>query len=129
MSNNDSVVSRSLPLESIPVLGLDATLKNALDKMTQFRLGIALFVNDSNQLHGILTDGDLRRLLLIHQSPLPALLVTPALEFGTKNPISIATNTTIADAVELMNERAIWDLPIVDENKKLIGLVHRHGLN
>jgi CBS domain-containing protein len=129
MSNNSTVESRALPLSKVPVIQVDASLKKALDKMTEHRLGIALIVDGENKLAGVLTDGDLRRLLLGHQSPLPELLVTPAINFGTRGPIVIESSASIIEAAKVMSEKEIWDLPVTDEAGKLIGLVHRHNLN
>jgi arabinose-5-phosphate isomerase len=104
-------------------------LKKALDKMTEHRLGIALIIDGEDKLAGVLTDGDLRRLLLGHQSPLPELLITPAINFGTRTPSVIAASETITEAARIMSEKEIWDLPVVDGSGKLVGLVHRHNLN
>ena len=87
------------------------------------------FKNENNELIGILTDGDLRRLLLTRQNPLPALLVTPAIEFGHSTPTSIQGEQSITEAASLMHDKQIWDLPVVDKNKKLLGLIHRHDVN
>lgn len=129
MSNKQSVESRALPLSKVPVIQADASLKKALDKMTQHRLGIALIVNADGNLAGVLTDGDLRRLLLGHQSPLPELLITPAINFGTRTPSIIASTASITEAAKVMADKEIWDLPVVDNLGKLTGLVHRHNLN
>ena len=129
MSNNQSVESRALPLGKVPVIQADATLKKALDKMTEHRLGIALIVSSDGNLAGVLTDGDLRRLLLDHQSPLPELLITPAINFGTRTPTVIASSASTTEATKVMADKEIWDLPVVDSQGKLIGLVHRHNLN
>lgn len=129
MSNNQTVESRALPLSKVPVIQLDASLKKALDKMTEHRLGIALIVGSDEKLAGVLTDGDLRRLLLGHQSPLPELLITPAINFGTRTASVIISSASVEDAAKLMSEKEIWDLPVVDGSGKLIGLVHRHNLN
>ena len=129
MSNNQLVESRTLPLSKVPVIEADATLKKALDSMTEHRLGIALIVNSDGNLVGVLTDGDLRRLLLSHQSPLPELLITPAINFGTRTPSIIGSTSTLSEATQVMVEKEIWDLPVVDSSGKLIGLVHRHNLN
>jgi arabinose-5-phosphate isomerase len=94
---------------------MDDSLKKALDLMTEKRLGIALVVSSNNKLMGVLTDGDLRRLLLTRQDPLPALLVSPA-------------NTPLEIACEKMILEEIWDLPIVSSDGILLGLVHRHSL-
>ncbi len=129
MSNNQSVESRALPLSKVPVIQADASLKKALDKMTEHRLGIALIVNADGNLAGVLTDGDLRRLLLGHQSPLPELLITPAINFGTRTPSIIDSKASIEEAAKVMADKEIWDLPVVDSLGKLTGLVHRHNLN
>ena len=116
-------------LSEIPVLEENASLKKALDVMSQKRLGVACFVDNMGKLKGLLTDGDLRRLLLTKQSPLPALLVSDALTFGHTNPSVAFEEDEIIKLRDVMNEKQIWDLPIVDSNHKLIGLVHRHDVN
>lgn len=116
-------------LSEIPVLEENASLKKALDVMSQKRLGIACFVDNMGKLKGLLTDGDLRRLLLTKQSPLPALLVSDALKFGNTDPSVAFEEDEITKLRDVMNEKQIWDLPIIDSNHKLIGLVHRHDVN
>lgn len=116
-------------LSDIPVLEEDASLKKALDLMSEKRLGIACFVDKSGVLKGLLTDGDLRRLLLTKQSPLPALLIANALSFGISNPSVAHEDDDMDKLKELMNVKQIWDLPIIDSNNKLIGLLHRHDAN
>jgi arabinose-5-phosphate isomerase len=107
---------------------MDDSLKKALDLMTEKRLGIALVVSSNNKLMGVLTDGDLRRLLLTRQDPLPALLVSPAITYGNRNPKSVPANTPLEIACEKMILEEIWDLPIVSSDGILLGLVHRHSL-
>ena len=129
MSNNQTVSEKMLGLGTFPVLTAKDTLKKALDEMTKHRLGIACFKNDKNELIGILTDGDLRRLLLTRQNPLPALLITPAIEFGHWTPTSIHGDQSLVEAASLMHDKQIWDLPVIDAEKKLVGLIHRHDIN
>jgi arabinose-5-phosphate isomerase len=129
MSNNQTVSEKMLALGKFPVLSAKDTLKKALDEMTKHRLGIACFTNENNELIGILTDGDLRRLLLSRQNPLPALLVTPAIEFGHSTPTFIHGEQSLNEAASLMHDKQIWDLPVIDNNKKLVGLIHRHDVN
>ena len=110
----------------IPTVNLDATLKNALDKMTEFSHGTCIFLNNLKHVVGILTDGDLRRLLLTKQETLPALLVSPAITFGTRNPITMRSDNSLEEAIALMDSKSIWDIPIVDEKNQLIGILNRH---
>ena len=110
----------------IPTVNLDATLKNALDKMTEFSHGTCIFLNNLKHVVGILTDGDLRRLLLTKQETLPALLVSPAITFGTRNPITMRSDNSLEEAIALMDSKSIWDIPIVDEKNRLIEILNRH---
>jgi arabinose-5-phosphate isomerase len=116
-------------LSEIPVLEENASLKKALDLMSEKRLGIACFVDKFGVLKGLLTDGDLRRLLLTKQSPLPALLIANALSFGISKPTVAHEDDDLGKLKVLMNSKQIWDLPIIDSNNKLIGLLHRHDAN
>jgi len=128
MSNNQSVESRLIPLSKLPLISKEDNLKKALDLMTEKRLGIALIVDSDKKLLGVLTDGDLRRLLLTRQDPLPALLVSPAITYGNRSPKSISVDTTIDLAREKMVAEEIWDLPVVSSDGVVLGLVHRHSL-
>ena len=128
MSNNQSVESRLIPLSKLPLISKEDNLKKALDLMTEKRLGIALIVDSDKKLLGVLTDGDLRRLLLTRQDPLPALLVSPAITYGNRSPKSISFDTTIDLAREKMVAEEIWDLPVVSSDGVVLGLVHRHSL-
>ena len=115
-------------LSSIAVLNEKASLKKALDMMNEKQIGTACFVNESGELIGVLTDGDLRRVILHKQSPLPALLVTNALSFGSIAPITVQTTTNIEIVREIMDTKCIWDIPVVNSENLLIGLVHRHNV-
>jgi DeoR family transcriptional regulator, catabolite repression regulator len=129
LNNKVTIKETMLDLSKVPVVTVVSTLKEALDKMTQFRLGIALVVDSDSKLLGVLTDGDLRRLLLTRQSPLPALLVTPAIEFGNKDPHTIHVDASVEEAKNLMVSHEIWDLPVVTKDYKVVGLLHRHSLS
>ena len=128
MSNNQSVESRLIPLSKLPLISKEDNLKKALDLMTEKRLGIALIIDSDKKLLGVLTDGDLRRLLLTRQDPLPALLVSPAITYGNRSPKSISVDTTIDLAREKMVAEEIWDLPVVSSDGVVLGLLHRHSL-
>jgi CBS domain-containing protein len=128
MSSNQTIESRLIPLIKLPLIGKEDNLKKALDLMTEKRLGIALIIDVDKRLLGVLTDGDLRRLLLTRQDPLPALLVSPAITFGNRSPKSITVETTIESAREKMISEEIWDLPVISSDGILLGLVHRHSL-
>ena len=116
------------PLGSFPVIAKNSSLKVALDLMTKHRLGLAC-ICDGSSLLAVLTDGDLRRLLLTRQNPLPALLVTDAIEFATPNPSFCSEDSSVQDVIKMMHDKEIWDVPVVDSIGNLVGLVHRHDLS
>jgi len=115
-----------LPLEKFPVIKKRVILKEALEEMGRSRLGIACIIDESNILLGILTDGDIRRKLLKVQKPFSAFFVDDALDHSIQSPVTILPTDTLKNAIDLMEAREVWDLPVVDEEGILVGLLHLH---
>ena len=111
---------------NFPVITSTTLLKEAIEEMTKYNIGVACIVDKKNLL-GVLTDGDLRRLLLAHQKPFPALFNDDVSTYMTKKPTVIENSSSIHEALNLINEKKIWDLPVV-KDKELIGLVNLHTL-
>ena len=125
--NNQMLVSEvMIPLDQMAVIGKSVIMKEALEEMGRSHLGIACIVDDKNKLLGILTDGDIRRKLLKVQKPFSALLVDDALEHAIRSPVTILPNDKLVHAIGLMGQKKIWDLPVVDEQGTLVGLLHLH---
>ncbi len=124
--NNLLVSDVMMSLDGVPVIGETVIFKEALEEMGRKRLGIACIVNAQNKLLGILTDGDVRRMLLRVQKPFSAFFVDDALEHAVQSPLTIAPGDTLIHAVHLMDEKHIWDLPVVDAAGALVGLLHLH---
>jgi CBS domain-containing protein len=115
-----------LSLDRFPVIGKRALLKEALDEMNRHRLGIACIVGENNQLLGILTDGDIRRMLLKVQKPFSAFFADDAVEHAIISPLQVGPADTLLQAVRLMDDKRVWDLPVMDEHGTLAGLLHLH---
>ncbi|MFN9391235.1 MAG: CBS domain-containing protein, partial [Betaproteobacteria bacterium] len=103
-----------LALTRFPVVGRRTLLKEALDEMNRHRLGIACIVGEGHRLLGILTDGDIRRMLLKVQKPFSAFFADDALEHAVTTPLKVDPDDTLLHAVRLMDEKRVWDLPVVD---------------
>jgi arabinose-5-phosphate isomerase len=108
--------------DALPVVAQDRTLKEALLEMTAKKLGLTTVVDGQGRLTGILTDGDLRRALESHGSP----LAEPVAHFMGKNPRTIEADALAALAVARMEERAITSLVIVDPAQAPVGVIHLH---
>ena len=122
MTKNKDIM---LKLGDFPVVPYNMILKEALEEMNKYNLGVACLVNKKNILKGIITDGDIRRKLLRDQKPFSAFFVDDSIKHAVKKPKSSSPNKNIKETLKMMNKNEIWDLPIV-QNKKLVGLVHLH---
>jgi len=114
-----------LGVDRVPVVKEKTILKEALEEMGRTRLGIVCVVNDNNQLLGILTDGDIRRKLLKVQKPFSAFFIDDALDHSIRSPVVVSPGDMLRHAIELMEQKQIWDLPVI-ENDTLVGLLHLH---
>jgi arabinose-5-phosphate isomerase len=110
-----------------PVLNQNAIFKNALESMNNSRLGIVCLIDEKSKLIGLITDGDVRRKLLSNQRPLSAIMVDYAVKHSIVNPICCNENDTLESAVLLMGDKEVWDLPVLNDSKQLVGLLHLHN--
>ena len=113
-------------LDRFPVIGERTLFKEALEAMGQFRIGIACIADGDGLLRGIVTDGDVRRMLLQVQKPVAALFVDDALEHAIVRPVTVGPDDSLKSAMQVMEDRGIWDLPVVDASARLLGLLHLH---
>lgn len=108
----------------VPVVREEVPLSEAIVEMTSKRLGATCIVNGSGALRGIITDGDLRRLL---QRTKDITNVTAA-EAMTKNPKTIRKGSLAAAALEEMESYKITQLVVVDGDQRPVGMLHLHDL-
>lgn len=117
-------VSTLMHTENLPVAPDTTTLGQALNILNQGGLGTVALVDSTDTLTGILTDGDVRR-LVIAGSIDP---VTPVSQSMTRSPRSALPTQSVAELLDIMEHKAITVLPITDESGRLLGLVHLHDL-
>jgi CBS domain-containing protein len=126
--NKNSIVVRDVMIDTdrFPVVRETVILKMALEEMVQTSIGIVCVVNQERKLLGIITDGDLRRMLLKVQKPFSAILVDDVIVHAIRSPQTIAPSITLAHAVKIMRDKQVWDLPVIDDDGVLLGLLHLH---
>jgi arabinose-5-phosphate isomerase len=115
-----------ISLSRVPVIKEATIFKEALEEMGRTRLGISCIVNDENKLLGILTDGDIRRKLLKVQKPFSSFFVDDAIDHAICSPQTVKPGDFLINAVDVMDQKQIWDLPVVDDDGLLVGLLHLH---
>ena len=110
--------------DAVPRVTAQTKMPDVIYEMSRKKLGVTAVVQ-SEKLVGVISDGDLRR-LLEHRGK-DALDLTAG-ECMTKNPSTVSGQEFAATALALMEERKITSLVVVDENHKLEGIVHLHDL-
>ncbi len=108
---------------SLPTVSPDTPLKDVILEISSKRLGCTAVVDENRILLGIITDGDLRRML---QKDLSLSGLT-ASDIMTKNPKTIEKNAFAVKALHQMQQGNITQLAVTDD-QKIIGFVHLHDL-
>jgi arabinose-5-phosphate isomerase len=105
----------------MPLVPLDAPMRETIIIMTQRRLGIAGVVDENGVLVGVITDGDLRR-------HIDELFVSTAGDVMTLDPVTVSATSLVEDALTLMNERKITALFVTSDGEppRPVGIVHIH---
>ena len=102
-----------------PVVDEEKTVSSVLLKITQARAGAATIVDKKGRLAGIFTDGDLRRHLATDKN----LLKSKIKEVMTRNPLAITEGKLAAEAMRILQEKKIDEMPVVDKNHRPVGLL------
>jgi len=112
----------------VPVVGAGAPLREALRAMTEIEnLGLTLVRDDEGRLAGILTDGDLRRILRREEDPAD-LLDRPVATFMKAAPITVDEDAFASEALQIMEVRGITSLAIADSRGRPRGVIHLHDI-
>lgn len=105
-----------------PVVLPDAPIKKVIMEISEKRLGVTAVV-ENDQIIGIITDGDIRRMLNVHDS----FAGVCARDIMTKNPKMIQADAMVIDAFNLMEDNAITQVVVVDGNQYK-GIIHLHDI-
>ena len=110
--------------ENLPLIAPDIPLAQAIIVMSEKRLGNAIITQD-NALWGILSDGDLRRAMMMNNFDLNA----PVSAYATRSPKTCDNPQILAfDALKMMEENKIQLLIITDKQNHIQGVIHLHTL-
>ncbi|OGX07729.1 MAG: hypothetical protein A2Z88_06700 [Omnitrophica WOR_2 bacterium GWA2_47_8] len=105
--------------QGFPKVHENTKIKQVLFAITKARCGCACIVDGKGRLKGIFTDGDLRR----HLRAGTDLLSKTVKEVMTKNPSVIFKERLAVEALEILQERKIDELPVIDRQKRVVGLL------
>ncbi len=100
------------------------TLQETIAELDSKSIGAVMVRDKNGRLSGIVTDGDIRRLLTSGEVPKKAIVN----DIMTRSPVTISGDTMAADALSLMQQREITVLAVVATNGNLEGILHLHDL-
>ena len=113
--------------DEIPVVPATATLREGLVEIIRKKLGMTVIDDGTGRPAGVLTDGDLKRILVAAEGD--RALEKPIASFMTKNPRTVAPDVSIAGAVRVMEDPArgaITSLVVLDSEGRTAGILHLH---
>ncbi len=109
--------------DELPVVGLETAMRDVIYEMSRKGKGMTCVLEADRRLAGIITDGDLRRHMVD-----PRVLERTAVAVMTRNPVTIGRAVLAVEALNLMEQRKITALVVVDADRRVEGVVHLHDL-
>lgn len=116
------LVKNILKSENKPSVSPQSNIKDVIVEISEKRLGVTAVV-ENNKLIGIITDGDLRRMLQKSDN----LSHFKALDIMTSNPKSIDANEHVSKALSILEDNSITQL-LVTDNQEYVGVIHLHDI-
>ena len=107
-----------------PVVNLTTSMHDVIYEMSNKGFGITAVVDEKNRLRGVISDGDLRRLLQKDE----AILRKTAADSIKGKPVTISGEELASAALEIMEQRKITSLFIADDDARVQGIIHLHDL-
>lgn len=110
--------------DKMPLVKEDDSFKDVINTISEYKLGMAMVLDSSKKLAGVLTDGDIRRTVIKY----PNCLDMKIKDVMSANPKRITEDAYAASALNLMEKYSITALAVVDENNVPVGVIHVHDL-
>lgn len=110
--------------DEVPVVRETTSMHDVIYEMSKKGFGITAVIDDAGALRGVVSDGDLRRLLQRDEE----VLRKTAADSMKRDPVTIAASELASAALQIMEERKITSLFIVDDGGRVEGIIHIHDL-
>ena len=115
-------VSDLIVNNEVPEVDLDETMEKVIIEISSKRLGATAVLHE-DKLKGLITDGDLRRMIQKN----PDYVKLTAKDAMTANPLTIDQNEMAVEALNLMQDNNITQLPVLNDGK-YVGVLHLHDI-
>ena len=98
--------------KNIPKMNIDVSFSELINMTTKYNLGIALIINKEKKLVGVITDGDIKRIMNAHKS-VDEILVKNVM---TRKPLHVSSDILAAEALSILEKNNISVLPVIDKS-------------
>jgi arabinose-5-phosphate isomerase len=110
--------------DQVPIVSETASMHDVIYEMSKKGFGITAVVAEGRRLAGVISDGDLRRLLQKDEE----ILKKTAADSMKRNPVTIDSGELASAALQIMEQRKITSIFSVDGENRIEGLIHLHDL-
>lgn len=112
-----------------PIVHQKDSFQDALTESSRKNLGAVCIVDKGNELVGIITDGDIRRIFQKYEdSTIKEIYALPVKKVMTPGPQSVTPDILAQKVVRIMEQKSTYVLPVVDNNNIMLGLIRMHDL-
>ena len=111
-------VSNIMIKRNIPIVTGSSSFSQLLDKTTKSNLGLAIIINDKEKLVGVISDGDIKRIMNKNKDS-ESIQIKKVM---TKAPVTVSSNMLAAEALSVLEEKNIDALPVMDKDK-IVGIL------
>ncbi len=111
-------VSSIMVKKNIPLVSVDSKFSQLLEKTTKYNLGLAIIIDDKKKLIGVISDGDIKRIMRENKS-FGSIKIKTVM---TKKPVIVSPSMLAAEALSFMEDNNINALPVLDKNK-VVGIL------
>ena len=117
-------VSDLIKNNELPKVSPTDPITKVIIEISEKRLGVTAVVDESNKIIGIITDGDIRRML----SKTTQIETLTAIDIMSKNPKSIHVDAMAVEALDTLENNSITQILVTNDTKEYVGVVHLHDL-
>ena len=110
--------------DQVPAVLPGTLMRDVIDEMTSKKLGMTCVIRDDRRLAGIITDGDLRR----HITDSLSIVERTAEDIMTRHPVTVSRELFAVEALNIMEQRKITVVIVVDADERVEGVLHLHHL-
>ncbi len=111
--------------QRVPLVTLATPMGEVMDEMTRKSLGMTVVLDEAGRLAGVISDGDLRRLLVAHGG---AALTLTAADVVHREPWTISPDELAPRALAVMEAQRITSLVVTEDRREVAGVLHLHAL-